>query len=102
MTQRIFAPLKKLRRLSFARTVMLVDSSIENLAIMCTSLEFVILSLPYREMSQHIYNTIVELKGRTLFVGEHALNKSISLDAFMKLVPIISPYDSRGGPIISF
>lgn len=102
MTQRIFAPLKKLRRLSFSRTVMLVDSSIENLAVMCPSLEFVVLSLPFRENSQQMYNTIVEFKGRTTFVGEHALNASIGLDAFKKLLPLVSPYDIIGGPIVQF
>ncbi len=81
---------------------MLVDSSIENLAVMCPSLEFVVLSLPFRENSQQMYNTIVELKGRTTFVGEHALNASVGLDSFKKLLPLINPYDCMGGPIVSF
>jgi hypothetical protein len=81
---------------------MLVDSSIENLAVMCPYLEFVVLSLPFRENSQQMYNTIVELKGRTMFVGEHVLNASISLDAFKKLLPLINSCDQMGGAIVSF
>lgn len=81
---------------------MLVDSSIENLAVMCPYLEFVVLSLPFRENSQQMYNTIVELKGRTMFVGEHVLNASISLDAFKKLLPLINSCDQMGGAVVSF
>lgn len=81
---------------------MFVDSSIENLATMCPCLEFVVLSMTFREKSQQLYNTVVQFKERTTFVGEQVLNASISLDAFSKLLPLLNPYDLMGGPIVYF